>query len=328
MPQIYVHPFYSMSAHPTEHRTFQNIQELPDHCDMIAAAYFHRNVEQITPELEILSRKTQNLLVYLEEFNNADLFDVLADPRWQHCKFFYNMVPTHAPLNHQTVISWTCSGHNVYADQWAQILLSRLNKGTNPYKKRFDCLLGRQRPHRDFVEQCYNQSQFQDQIIFTYYKQDQNIAQGLWAEDLHNYDISPQIVIPVDIYNQSYYSIIAETDANYSNFSFYTEKTAKPIVAKRLFVFFASKNYLKNLRKLGFQTFDSVIDESYDQIDDDVERWTQAWAQVESLCARDVEQVLDQIQPIVQHNYDHFMRTDWRAGVKQEFEKLRNVVNK
>jgi hypothetical protein len=45
-----------------------------------------------------------------------------------------------------------------------------------------------------------------------------------------------------------------------------TEKTAKPIWAKRLFVMFGTPGFLKKLHELGFKTFDHVIDESYDSM--------------------------------------------------------------
>lgn len=44
-----------------------------------------------------------------------------------------------------------------------------------------------------------------------------------------------------------------------------TEKTAKPILAYRPFMMSGMPNRLRELKKLGFQTFDHWIDESYDQ---------------------------------------------------------------
>lgn len=55
---------------------------------------------------------------------------------------------------------------------------------------------------------------------------------------------------------------VAETDT-FSN-SFLTEKTARCIVSAKPFVIVAGKDSLKTLRTFGFQTYGSVIDESYD----------------------------------------------------------------
>jgi hypothetical protein len=43
-----------------------------------------------------------------------------------------------------------------------------------------------------------------------------------------------------------------------------SEKTVRTIVAKKPFVVYAPRNFLANLRNLGFQTFGDLWDESYD----------------------------------------------------------------
>ncbi len=126
------------------------------------------------------------------------------------------------------------------------------------------------------------------------------------------------------MYNQTAYSVVAET-CFHDNFAFYTEKTSKPIIAKRLFVMFAGQHYLANLRKLGFRTFDSVIDESYDQESDALIRWKKAWDQMKWLSEQPQEQILERIRPIVEHNFEHIMTTNWandfRAELEQDFAR-------
>jgi hypothetical protein len=67
-------------------------------------------------------------------------------------------------------------------------------------------------------------------------------------------------------YTDSWFSLVTETIFDYP-YSFRTEKIYKPILMAHPFVVAANRGYLKDLRDAGFQTFDSVIDESYDQID-------------------------------------------------------------
>jgi hypothetical protein len=321
---IYVSPFFcSVISTSIPYTVFQQIDQIPDSCDLIAIAYFHRHVDLIINDLQQLQLQTKHLIVYLEEFNNPEMFEVVNHADLKNCTFFYNVVCSDTSLSDSTVISWTCSGHNLYLEPWAQELIVQLNFETDPGKKKFDCLLGRGngRPHRDFVEQCYLRSSIKDQIIYSYYKKDEHMDQGFWPDDLKKYPYPPNIVLPINVYNQCYYSIIAETCA-YPDFSFYTEKTAKAIAGKRLFVFFAGKHYLKNLKKLGFKTFDSIIDESYDQIDDDEERWSMAWQQVEKLCELDPRIVLEAINPITDHNFHHFMNTDWWANIKHAVQNV------
>jgi hypothetical protein len=117
-------------------------------------------------------------------------------------------------------------------------------------------------------------------------------------------------VVPLTVYNQTNYSIVAET--NFENhYNFYTEKIVKPIISKRLFVAVAGQHYLKNLRDFGFRTFDSIIDESYDNEPDSHHRWTMAMDQVSWLCKQDPETVLTQVKDIVEHNYHVMIERDW-----------------
>lgn len=119
------------------------------------------------------------------------------------------------------------------------------------------------------------------------------------------------MILPWNVYEQTAYSIVAETHVD-NAWNFYTEKTAKPIMARRLFVAFAGQYHLKNLRALGFRTFDSVIDESYDLEPNPELRWDMAMQQVCYLCDQDQARILAQIQDIVEHNFQVMQATDWR----------------
>jgi hypothetical protein len=54
------------------------------------------------------------------------------------------------------------------------------------------------------------------------------------------------------------------SETQIDNEQFVTEKIWKPIIAEQLFIVLAKPFYLKELRDLGFKTFDGIIDESYD----------------------------------------------------------------
>jgi hypothetical protein len=105
---------------------------------------------------------------------------------------------------------------------------------------------------------------------------------------------------PHEVYNNTWYSIITET---YQNHRYQpTEKTAKAFLGQRIFVPFCCKHFLKNLKNLGFKTFSSIIDESYDEVEDTVKRFDMAWQQVRMLAQSDPRNVYDKVQDILQHN--------------------------
>ena len=67
-------------------------------------------------------------------------------------------------------------------------------------------------------------------------------------------------------YTDSWYSLVSETIFDYPH-TFRTEKIYKPILMAHPFVVAANPGYLEDLRNAGFQTFHTLLDESYDQID-------------------------------------------------------------
>ena len=204
----------------------------------------------------------------------------------------------------------------------------------------FDALLGMPKKHRDFVHQKI-QDLGVDKFFVRYQRPGQTLHDSLKNNNWHwpagaliksetdqkNWYSGNQIqfadmttsvsnIVPVDMYNNTCYSIVTESFFQ-SNFIMLTEKTAKPLIAKRLFVMFAGPGYLAHLHRLGFQTFGDVIDESYDLELDDKTRWTRAFEQVEYLCSQPQEAILQKIQPVLEHNYNLFVGRDWN----QEYEQ-------
>jgi hypothetical protein len=84
---------------------------------------------------------------------------------------------------------------------------------------------------------------------------------------------------------------------------------------------FAGQNYLANLRRLGFQTFDGIIDEGYDTESDALIRWRQAWEQMQWLADQPQLEILERIRPIVEHNFAHIMTINWAERFRQELEQ-------
>ena len=76
-------------------------------------------------------------------------------------------------------------------------------------------------------------------------------------------------------YSDSYCHLVLETffDADGSNGCFISEKVFKPIRHGQPFVVFGTPGTLKTLRRLGYRTYDSAIDNSYDTVEDNTERF-------------------------------------------------------
>ena len=221
---------------------------------------------------------------------------------------------------------------------WLPEILLRLHPFETKYRA-FDILLGRKKLHRD---ELFKHTKSKPYLGIVTYFNDNNTQLGndtdkwIWEHtgvkitntpewtvdrvEYYGHTMSLSQIIPINIYNQTAYSAIAET-CFHDHFSFYTEKTSKPIIAKRLFVMFAGRGYLANLHKLGFKTFNDIIDESYDQESDALIRWQMAWQQICWLADQPQAEILEKIRPTVEHNYAVMMRTNWAENFRQELEQ-------
>jgi len=128
---------------------------------------------------------------------------------------------------------------------------------------------------------------------------------------LGNVGLTFSQLLDLEIYNETTYSLVVETHTDCTNdwnewikTYFVTEKTCKPILAKRLFLIYGPPGYLSYLKTRGFRTFSDIIDESYDLIEDPNERENLIIEQMKKLIKMKQETVLEKIKPIVEHNYN------------------------
>jgi hypothetical protein len=207
----------------------------------------------------------------------------------------------------------------------------------------FDCMLGARRPHRDYVMLAMTQTGLLDQSIVTY-------RAGFPGEVINEYNkifadqfpgtelnwpyVSPNLdpawevsdqvtnhiscVSPDKIFQNTHYSIICETLGTGNDF-FLSEKTVKAMFAKRVFVMFGPRHFLRRLQELGFQTFDSVLDESYDNEPVDEIRYQKAMLQVLRLAHfLTPDSVARHVDYAVENNFRQLeairVSTNWQMG--------------
>jgi hypothetical protein len=219
----------------------------------------------------------------------------------------------------------------------------------------FECLLGMVRPHRNFVYDKINSSDFKEQVLTSYFGKTKTWVPGCVIDsnpnltgahsssetpfltvDINNFNNSitwvafnqynlttpMSFLLPWQIHNNSWYSIITET--KYQS-AYFTEKTAKALLGGRIFVLFSGRGSLRSLRQAGFQTFGDIIDESYDDVDDHDLRFSMAWKQIEALAQTDPREIYKKFGHITQHNQQHFMNTDWDDKFRQNVYRLLNA---
>ena len=99
---------------------------------------------------------------------------------------------------------------------------------------------------------------------------------------------------------------------------FITEKIWKPIIAGHIFIVHGNYRYLKKLREIGFKTFESVFDESYDEIRDPDKRIDALVELIQKLKGSEWNELYKQTEDIRKHN----RKTFWTKSY------LSNLVNK
>jgi hypothetical protein len=108
-------------------------------------------------------------------------------------------------------------------------------------------------------------------------------------------------------YIDSYLNIVSETYfENNRNQLFFSEKIIKPVVFFQPFILFSQTGSLEKFKQLGFNTFEPYIDESYDLIDNDTDRFYSAVQSVFKFVNRDISEIhldMQKLFPIFVHNY-------------------------
>jgi hypothetical protein len=224
----------------------------------------------------------------------------------------------------------------------------------------FEALLGTRRPHRDFLMLSFQQHPGLLKSSIVNYRDVfvtgpiLSTGQQSWQQQLDNvslmfpdqtlswpyispnlnpaWEVSDKIThtvsqhVPDKIYAKTWYSAVCET-VNTGTAFFMAEKITKVILARRVFVLFGASLYLQRLQDLGFETFGSIIDESYDSMSTvDTQRYQQAFNQMLSLSYQDPVKVYNKIKPVLDHNYNHLEQL-WQTSVDQRRDLLINTLD-
>ena len=116
---------------------------------------------------------------------------------------------------------------------------------------------------------------------------------------------------PSAYYDDSIFSLVAETDVSAGDVVRITEKVIKPLAAGHPVLLLGNPGSLALLRNLGFQTFEGFADERYDLIKDPTARIKNVLDQVTSLCALTVDELRirrERIGPVLEFNAVHAQR--------------------
>jgi hypothetical protein len=157
----------------------------------------------------------------------------------------------------------------------------------------------------------YNKNEFIDKI------KDKPTFKSLlgslpWIIDTHEFNSNHWDNIDYDFKSKNLIFITTETLFSSDSFNlFLTEKTFKPIALSMPFIVLSNPYTLKKLRSMGYKTFDTLWDESYDEEFDCHQRMEKIIKLVEDINNKySTEELFDLIyknKHIMEHNYNLLM---------------------
>ena len=174
-----------------------------------------------------------------------------------------------------------------------------------------------------------------------------NIAQLEWAEKTYNINVNwakeilrevPELRIdssinspiqngssslnPIKETLESFLFVVTETEF-WSRKCHLTEKIFKPIITMQPFVLLGPARNLEYLRRYGFKTFNQWWDESYDLIEDPIQRLFAVNDIIEKICSlsfKDLESMMEEMQETLLHNKSLFESTEFLDNAWRELE--------
>ena len=132
--------------------------------------------------------------------------------------------------------------------------------------------------------------------------------------------ISPQL------YTETYFTVVTETNFEIPH-NYCTEKIYKPILMGHPFVAVSSYKFYQHLKDRGYKTFGHLIDESFDDIENNEDRLLAIVNSIETLCQQNLDDFLLKVKPICEHNRLNFLREVGEHDMFQ-FETLTTFLKK
>ena len=145
-------------------------------------------------------------------------------------------------------------------------------------------------------------------------------------ENIDHPEIPPYDLKTYQPYQEkAYINIIGETVFDYP-YPRFTEKVFGPILSKRSFILLAPSDTLKELRDIGFQTFDDLFSEEYDTVSDPNKRFRiicDLILKLNELPIDKFEKLHQKADAIHKHNLLHFKKLS--NNIPQDILQLNNI---
>lgn len=128
------------------------------------------------------------------------------------------------------------------------------------------------------------------------------------------------------VYKQIGIEIICETSTEPNCYGI-TEKTLRPLFYKRPFLIIGSKGYVKFLKEKGIKTFEPIISDDYDNLEE-LERVDCVFSILEDLIVNNKLQVLhEKFQDVLKHNQHKIfeLKKELGTSLKEHYQYIESI---
>jgi hypothetical protein len=135
------------------------------------------------------------------------------------------------------------------------------------------------------------------------------------------------------VFHSCLFNLVAEsssqTDPSIWRSIFISEKTFKAFGLRQIPVWFAVPGLVTEVRKLGFDMFDDIVDHSYDSIDNEDQRFSSVFDQIQQLNREldlnQCQQLRDNVQHRLNNNFNLLLY--YKSTVNQQLQNIIREFN-
>jgi hypothetical protein len=270
---------------------------------------------------------------FFERYNKNKKYILFCNGTWDtsyhHIDIDYVLVQSHFVLYLAADVYNSPNRFGYYIDKNYDF------EGSKPYS--FVSTIGNVRKERTIVVDKLTQSLAHRKFILRYSGVDHglpgnhldviNFELGKfdpYTSILEKYHHNVSQSLPITMYNAANFNLVVETDLDYQHSFFLTEKTIKVLATGMPFVSVSTPEFLTNIRSLGFETYHSLWDESYDQETDYFKRIDMIVDLCNNLCDFDWAANRDQLQSIKYKNQANFLNLN--TVIDQEYRQFEKII--
>ena len=245
-------------------------------------------------------------------------FKIIVCEPWESCSIIKEKLNT-LHLDHPPYSFWAGDASWFWFYMYNQHKDKKFNFDHSYKPYTFFYLNKNPREHRLKLFDCFKSNNLLENSLYSFTRKGIKLKKEYelpWVDQENYPDMGHDQEIYELPYSHSAYNIVSETLINEE--IFITEKIWKPIIAQQMFVVHGRQHYLKNLRELGFKTFDGIIDESYDEESDPEKRINKIVDLCKWLKSQDWKVLYEKTKDIRAHNAQHFFNK----------KSLQSVINK